>query len=259
MKYFLHDSNSFSDEKITELYIKFGYEGLGLFYTILEKLSFQEKPIKTEVLKKQLFVGKKLEKCWNFMEEIDLISSNNGETFNKQLLNFSEKFMIKKEKNKKRILEWRKNQEDTENVTRYKNVRNTPKDNISKDNISKEKRVIEKNENKPHLFCDSIFFIFDEFEKEFNGTDYELADLRFYYENVKNWSAGGGNKKIDWIATARNFMLKDKQENKLILKNGNKQQTSSGKSKAQEQFERIAADLRREQQDKFGNNNSGAV
>ena len=113
MKYFLHDSNAFNDEKITELYINFGYEGLGLFYTILEKLAGQEKPVKTLVLKKQLNVGKKLEKCWSFMETIDIISSNNGETFNKQLLNFSEKYKIKKEKNAKRISEWRDNQEDT--------------------------------------------------------------------------------------------------------------------------------------------------
>ena len=54
MKYYLHDTNSFDDEKITELYINFGYEGLGLFYTILEKLAKQEKPVKEIVLKKQL-------------------------------------------------------------------------------------------------------------------------------------------------------------------------------------------------------------
>ena len=61
MKYYLHDANSFNDEKITELYINFGYEGLGLFYTLLEKIALQEKPIKTAVLKKQLNVGKRLE------------------------------------------------------------------------------------------------------------------------------------------------------------------------------------------------------
>ena len=120
MKYYLHDSNSFNDEKITELFISFGYEGLGLFYTILEKLAQQEKPIKTNVLKAQLKVGKKLQKCWDFMESIELISSNNGETFNKQLMNFSGKYAIKKENNKKRIAEWRKNQERTNNfLTRY--------------------------------------------------------------------------------------------------------------------------------------------
>jgi hypothetical protein len=141
MKYYLHDSNSFNDEKITELYLEFGYEGLGLFYTILEKLAFQEKPIKTIVLKHQLNVGKKLEKCWAFMEQIDLISTNNGETFNKQLLNFSEKYQIKKEKNSKRIAEWRENQLVSENVTRYESVGNTPKLNKSKVKESKVNRI----------------------------------------------------------------------------------------------------------------------
>ena len=138
MKYFLHDSNAFNDEKITELYINFGYEGLGLFYTILEKLAGQEKPVKTLVLKKQLNVGKKLEKCWKFMETIDIISSNNGETFNKQLLNFSEKYKIKKEKNAKRISEWRENQSDTKDVTHYEQPCNTTKVKLSKVNESKD-------------------------------------------------------------------------------------------------------------------------
>ena len=139
MKYYLHDSNSFSDEKITELYIAFGYEGLGLFYTLLEKLAQQEKPIKTSVLKAQLKVGKKLDKIWNFMEEIGLIYSNNGDTFNEQLLKFSEKYTIKKEKNAKRISEWRKKQEVTENVTCNESVRNTRKVKISKYKKSKDK------------------------------------------------------------------------------------------------------------------------
>ena len=135
MKYFLHDSSSFYDEKITMLFIKFGYEGLGLFYTVLEKLAKQEQPVATDVLKHQLKVGKRLSKIWKYMEEIGLISSTNGETFNKQLLNFSEKYQIKKEKNRKRISQWRENQEDTENVTRYKDVRNKPKVKKSKVNI----------------------------------------------------------------------------------------------------------------------------
>ena len=82
MKYYLHDSNSFNDEKITQLFMEFGYEGLGLFYTLLEKIASQEKPIITSVLKSQLRVGKKLEKCWKFMESIELIHSIDGETYN---------------------------------------------------------------------------------------------------------------------------------------------------------------------------------
>jgi hypothetical protein len=45
--------------------------------------------------------------------------------------------MIKKEKNKERIANWRSNNEKEENVTCYKSVRNTPKDKISKVKESK--------------------------------------------------------------------------------------------------------------------------
>jgi hypothetical protein len=149
MKYYLHDSNSFNDEKITELYLEYGYEGLGLFYTILEKLALQEKPIKTKVLKHQLNIGKKLEKVWSFIEQIDLISTNNGETFNKQLLNFSKKYPVSKEKNAKRISEWRDNQAISENVTRLEQVRNDDKVKESKVKESKVKLI---DIITPHIF-----------------------------------------------------------------------------------------------------------
>ena len=138
MKYYLHDTSSFDYEKITELYLKFGYEGLGLFYTLLEKIARQEKPIKTEVLKAQLGVGKRLEKCWKFMEEIGIISSTNGETFNERLLNFSQSYEIKKEKTRKRVLEWREKQKDNENVTCYEPVSNASKVKLSK--VNKEEK-----------------------------------------------------------------------------------------------------------------------
>ena len=134
MKYFLHDSNAFNDEKITELFMLFGYEGLGLFYTFLEKIAQQEKPVKTSVLKEQLKVGKRLNKCWNFMESIGIVCSSKGESFNEQLLNFSEKYQIKKEKNRIRIANFRAKQED---VTHYESVGNTPKVKISKVKVSK--------------------------------------------------------------------------------------------------------------------------
>ena len=136
MRYFPHDCSAFDDEKIQQLYMRFGYEGLGLFYTILEKVAKQEKPVKTEVLKHQLFVRKRLEKCWQFMEEIGIISSSNGETFNENVLNNSEKYLIKKEKTRERVLQFRDREKDTKNVTRYNHDGNAPKDKIIKDKIS---------------------------------------------------------------------------------------------------------------------------
>ncbi len=139
MKYFLHDTNAFQDEKIAELFIAHGYEGLGLFYSILEKLAYQEKPVKTAVLKRQLSVGKKLERCWAFLEEIGLISSNNGETFNVNLLKFSEKYQIAKEKTRERVAAFRENQALTKDVTGYNRDCNAPKVKESKGKESKVK------------------------------------------------------------------------------------------------------------------------
>jgi hypothetical protein len=196
MKYYLHDSTSFNDEKITELYLEFGYEGLGLFYTILEKLALQEKPIKTIVLKHQLNVGKKLEKCWKFMEEIDLISSNNGETFNKQLLNFSKKYQVNKEKNAKRISEWRENQSVTENVTSYKSVRN--EDKVKESKVKESKVNISFSEMlSPHIH---LFYETEDVNKfhdywtEKNSKGKERWEMEKFFDisrRIKTWI---GNK-----------------------------------------------------------------
>ena len=195
MKYYLHDSNSFNDEKITELFISFGYEGLGLFYTILEKLAQQEKPIKTNVLKAQLKVGKKLQKCWDFMESIELISSNNGETFNKQLINFSGKYAIKREKNKERISEWRKNQELTKNVTCYESVCNNPKVNKSKVKESKQityNKVVDEilislKElfDEKYLTSDKTKVMFDKLLKKYSKD--EILKATFWARNDEFW------------------------------------------------------------------------
>jgi len=176
MKYYLHDSNSFQDEKISELYYKYGFEGLGLFYTILEKLALQEKPIKTTVLKKQLNIGKRLVKCWNFMETLGILYSSNGYTFNERVLNVAENYQIKKEKNREKMRQWRENQPDTENVTSNvtdtKPVRNPPNINKvkeSKTNTNKVLKTTAKNavSSEYELFVGKWF----KFHKHKTGHD----------------------------------------------------------------------------------------
>jgi hypothetical protein len=226
MKYFLHDSSAFDDEKITEVFLKFGYEGLGLFYTALEKMAKQEKPIKTEVLKAQLKVKKKLEKCWCFLEEIGLISSTNGESFNKQLLNFSENYQIKKEKTRKRISEWRKNQEVKKDVTQYKHISNTSKVKLSKVKESKESvtpahdgnLILDFNEIKDRItgdifiekVCQSQGFEIDSFKKFIlewlekkkicNGLNYRLSALNSFLisDYQKELAKPKQKETLDW-------------------------------------------------------------
>ena len=195
MKYFLHDTNSFNDEKITELYIHFGYEGLGLFYTILEKFASQEKPIKTIVLKKQLNIGKKLEKCWKFLEDIELIQSDNGESFNERILNFAGKYKIKSEKNAERVAQWRDKQVVTKNVTHYKQECNTDK--------VKETKV---KESKLGFVRPELFNVQNYFEEV--GALPEAEGFFNYYES-NGWKVGKNPMK-DWQAASRNWIKNSK-------------------------------------------------
>ena len=205
MKYFLHDTNSFDDEKITELFLKFGYEGLGLFYTTLEKIGKQEKPVKTSVLKAQLKVGKRLEKCWKFMEQIGLLSSNNGDTFNKQLLNFSETYQIKKEKTRIKVQEWRKNQYDKESVTSYVPVSNLPKVKESK---VKESKVKKKETFAPPELSEVISYF------EENGYSEDSAKKAYQYYSVMNWIDSKGNQVKNWKGKMLSVWFKS--ENKIM-------------------------------------------
>lgn len=137
MKYFLHDSNALNDDKISELFIEYGFEGVGLYYCILEKLAYQEKPIKTTVLKSQLKVGKRLEKLWSFMEKIGIICSENDETFSKRMSSYLETFTKKREKTAEKVSQWREKHEDKKNVTNYTTECNPPKEIESNINESK--------------------------------------------------------------------------------------------------------------------------
>jgi len=179
MKYYLHDTSAFDDEKVTELFINFGYEGVGLFYVVLEKLAKQEKPVKTEVLKKQLRVGKRLEKCWFFMEQIGIISSNNGETFNKQLLNFSEKYQIKKEKTRKKVSEWREKQDIAETVTSYNDECNQRK--------LKKSKVNGIELNNKDLIESEYGNQFEIFRKNYPGTKRGLDTEFKTFQKHKDW------------------------------------------------------------------------
>lgn len=70
------------------------------------------------------------------------------------------------------------------------------------------------------LFRDSPYAELPAFEMAFFGTDLaDIADLGYYHESARNWSDSKAETKVDWIATVRNWMNKDKKEGKLKLKN----------------------------------------
>ncbi|WP_019949033.1 hypothetical protein [Hymenobacter aerophilus] len=78
---------------------------------------------------------------------------------------------------------------------------------------------------RPHRpevpFAESALATYENFAAAFAGTDYELADLRFYHAQVTNWRKNGEPpRRRDWKATATQFMLNDAHDNRLKLAPG---------------------------------------
>lgn len=81
--------------------------------------------------------------------------------------------------------------------------------------IIEDNRIKEKIIRNKILFKDSPFFN----KKTFKDAlpDWSSEKLKYYYESALSWS-NEGNKKIDWVATVRNWASRDEKEGKLKFK-----------------------------------------
>jgi hypothetical protein len=112
--------------------------------------------------------------------------------------------------------------ESTDTAKNEGSIKN--KEDINNKNIYKNKQEEKKrgvNALNPHdeplcLFSDSRFADFEKFATEFAGDDFAGVDIRYYYEVLSNWSASKRAKKNDWIATAKNWMMRDYKEGRLV-------------------------------------------
>lgn len=93
-----------------------------------------------------------------------------------------------------------------------------------------ENRNENRNENKkkrnkkegvqPHHFHESQYFDKEILIHALTGTKYQDADIEFYHSAADNWSRSKtANKKSDWLATVKNFMLRDIGDGKFKTKN----------------------------------------
>jgi hypothetical protein len=236
MKYFLHHTNSFSDEKVSELFMAHGYEGVGLYWTIVEKIALAEKPIKTSVLKHQLKVGKKLQKIWEFLESLEMISSNNGETFEEECLNNAEKYKKKSEKTAKRVSQFRENQDIAKNVTRYNSVTESSKLNKTKLNESIDNTNDKETATRftRPTKDDVQEFAHEESIGSFNAPD----DFIDHYES-NGWKVGRNSMK-NWKAAFRKWCKNEKNGTYQQVNQGQRHETKT------EQNDRLYRDFGKE-------------
>lgn len=130
----------------------------------------------------------------------------NGLYYNEKL-----ELEVKKRRNftesRKQNLEKRDLHKHTHMVTHMEN------ENEDVNEIKDERRNLSIKERKI-LFSDSEYFEFDKFRvKILEDEKYKDFNLQYYHEALKNWSAEG-NRKLNWIATAKNWMLRDYKEKK---------------------------------------------
>lgn len=114
---------------------------------------------------------------------------------------------------------------DAQKFTHTNTITNSEEKDLFNLKVEQKKNVRKRRERC--LFKNSEFADKQKFIEQFKGTDYEFANLDYYFEAVLNWSNAGGKMKQDWIATARNFMLNDKAKNKLQLNKDVKQSTGN--------------------------------
>jgi len=223
--YFQHDFNAANDEKILYLLSIYGMEGYGLYWYFIE-LMHQSQDSK---LKCKLFSGicyqlnidiTKLTAFYNSCIEIGLFVTDNE-------FYWSERVLYNKElQDEKRKLKSFAGKKGMENRWKNKNVITNDNNVITENNKVKESKEKENKVNKKKvssatLFVDSEVNTIEKFEQCFIGTQYEVANFNYYFEVIKNWSDSKGEKKKDWIATAKNWMARDLTEGKFIDKNYN--------------------------------------
>lgn len=207
--YFSHDYNSRNDEKIKFLIRKHGMLGYGIFWAIIEDLYNNANALRNdyEGIAYDFRVDTNIIK--SIITEFDLfvfdVNTFGSLSVQKRLDERDSKSVKARQSASKR---W-----DNANAKQTQSNSNAIKERKEKESKVKETKV---KVSKQTLFSESKFIDKEIFKAAFIGTQYEEANFEYYYEVIKNWSDSKGEKKLDWIATAKNWMARDLKDGKFV-------------------------------------------
>lgn len=203
--YFSHDYNAANDTKILFLRHQLGMEGYGIYWFLIERLADAGGKLPIELIPVLAMQMQSTDiKVKGVITQFDLFTIIDGEFWSERLqshLGLREK-LSQSGKNGA--------------LNRWGNG-GAIGGAIGEGNAKKRKeKEIKVKESKLKLFSETEFIDVEIFKQKFIGTQYESANFNYYHEVINNWSSAGGNKKVDWIATAKNWMAKDIKEGKFI-------------------------------------------
>jgi hypothetical protein len=208
--YFSHDYNAANDTKVLFLRHQLGMEGYGIYWYLIEQLANAGGKLPLElipVLAMQMHCPDV--KVNGVLMNFGLFTIESGEFWSERLSHHLELRL--------KLSESGKAGANNRWGNRVAIGEANAKESKVKEIKGKESKVKQtKVKVLPILFRDSIYNDLKVFSEAFLGTQYEGANFNFYYEKVKNWSDSKNNKKIDWIATAKNWMADDMANNKFI-------------------------------------------
>ena len=101
-----------------------------------------------------------------------------------------------------------------DNIENIDNINNTISVSAKRELVNSERGTTENL----CLFANSKFAKFEDFAAQFSAPEYQGIDMYYYWQVIMDWSNAGGNKKRDWIATARNWIRSDVEKGKLHRK-----------------------------------------
>ena len=176
--YFSHDSNARNDDKILAIRMKFGAEGYGIYFMLLERLREDSKYMSIRDYNMIAFDFRtSVDKIKSIVEDFGLFIFTEDEKYFYSE-NFNERMSVKDEKTEKRSIAGRKGmairyakkqQNDNNVITKLDNLDNNVITNEEKNLTSKvkESKVKESKEKVTHIKKSEIFFEnFDEVEVE---------------------------------------------------------------------------------------------
>jgi len=201
--YFSHDSNARNDEKMLQIRAKYGWEGYGLFFGIVEILrDSTDYKINTSLIGGlSLALNYPNDKLSLFIEEcvkINLLTRKNGYIWSESLL---ARMRIRDEKKALFIESGRRGAEK-----RWHTDSNPNSPPNSKVKESKVKKIKEKNKIPPTIDLILTFF------KEKLYPELEAHKFNNYYCS-NGWKVGKNPMK-DWHAACRNWFTRITPKNK---------------------------------------------
>ena len=213
--YFSHDYNAANDTKVLFLRHQLGMEGYGIYWYLIEQLANAGGKLPLElipVLAMQMHCTDV--KVNGVLMNFGLFTIDSSEFWSERLQNHLDLRLKLSESGK------------TGANNRWANRVAIGEANAKESKV-KESKVNKIKVNSTTLFIDSNVNTIEKFEQSFIGTQYEIANFNYYFEVIKNWSDSKGEKKKDWVATAKNWMARDLTNGKFIDKNYNINQNAT--------------------------------